>query len=216
VCSRCDQIKAFREFYVDKSQGPGRTADCKQCREAARRERTGATPIPVAPEGMRYCCRCRKLKAFEAFYGDKHKPSGRGYYCKDCARVINREQRQKHLARVRRYSEEYRRQNLERFAQKEANRRARKLANFVEDVDRLVLLEIDDGVCGICGSDVDPLEFDVDHRIPLERGGEHSYANTQVAHPTCNAGKRTRLPWEEYGNGPDRSWERTAGTGSEP
>jgi hypothetical protein len=71
-----------------------------------------------------------------------------------------------------------------------ARRRARKHDAFVEDVDRLVVL---DGACGICGHDVDPLDFHVDHIVPLARGGEHSYANTQAAHPLCNHRKNVRL-----------------------
>jgi 5-methylcytosine-specific restriction endonuclease McrA len=71
--------------------------------------------------------------------------------------------------------------------------RARKRGAFVEDVEPLVVLERDDGVCGICGEDVDPTFFDIDHVIPLARGGEHSYRNVQVAHRRCNARKGARL-----------------------
>lgn len=67
--------------------------------------------------------------------------------------------------------------------------RARKVAAYMEDVHPLVLLERDDGICGICGHDVDPMAYDIDHIVPLSRGGEHSYANTQVAHPLCNKRK---------------------------
>lgn len=62
-------------------------------------------------------------------------------------------------------------------------------------LSRLVVLEMDDRVCGICGEDVDPFDFHVDHIIPLAEGGEHSYANVQVAHPSCNTSKRHTLPW---------------------
>ena len=71
-------------------------------------------------------------------------------------------------------------------------RRALKRNAFVENVDPLIRLELDDGVCGICESDVDPLNFHVDHVIPLALGGEHSYANTQTAHPGCNLVKGVR------------------------
>lgn len=71
-----------------------------------------------------------------------------------------------------------------------------KKTRFVEHVEPFILLEMDDGICGICGEDVDPLNFHVDHIIPISRGGEHSYANAQVAHPVCNARKFTATPWE--------------------
>lgn len=72
-------------------------------------------------------------------------------------------------------------------------RRAHKLAAFVEDVDRKVLYERDEGHCGICYRKVDPKNFHVDHAVPLSKGGEHSYANCQIAHPACNLQKRDKL-----------------------
>jgi 5-methylcytosine-specific restriction endonuclease McrA len=66
---------------------------------------------------------------------------------------------------------------------------ARQYRAYVEDVHPLVVLERDDGVCGICGEDVDPQNYHVDHIVPLAKGGEHSYRNTQAAHPACNMKK---------------------------
>lgn len=63
---------------------------------------------------------------------------------------------------------------------------------FVEYVHPLVVLELHDGMCGICGDDVDPSDFHVDHIEPLAKGGEHSYLNTQPAHPRCNMSKGAR------------------------
>jgi 5-methylcytosine-specific restriction endonuclease McrA len=73
-----------------------------------------------------------------------------------------------------------------------ATRRARKRDAFVEHVNALVVLERDDGVCGICGGDVDPTNFDVDHVVALAAGGLHAYFNVQAAHPTCNRSKGMR------------------------
>ena len=68
-------------------------------------------------------------------------------------------------------------------------KRARKRGAFVEWVDPVILFRRDEGCCGICGDPVDPTDFHIDHVYPLSRGGEHSYANTQVAHPSCNMRK---------------------------
>jgi 5-methylcytosine-specific restriction endonuclease McrA len=72
---------------------------------------------------------------------------------------------------------------------RQAARRARKRERFVEHVHPLFVLERDDGVCGICGGDVDPLDFHVDHVVALANGGGHSYGNVQLAHPACNMRK---------------------------
>lgn len=74
---------------------------------------------------------------------------------------------------------------------KAQNRRARKLDQFIEDVDPMVVYARDEGLCGICGTTIYG-DFHVDHVIPLSKGGEHSYANTQVAHPECNLRKAAR------------------------
>jgi 5-methylcytosine-specific restriction endonuclease McrA len=37
------------------------------------------------------------------------------------------------------------------------------------------------------------MRFHVDHVVPLARGGEHSYANTQPACPPCNMSKGARV-----------------------
>ena len=79
-------------------------------------------------------------------------------------------------------------------------RRARKYAAFVEDVDRLVLFERDNWMCGLCGEAIDPTlvwphpqSASHDHVVPLACGGEHSYANAQAAHLVCNQRKNIRL-----------------------
>lgn len=95
------------------------------------------------------------------------------------------------------YARQWREANPERTRARGARRRARKRgALCTECVDRRVVLESYGGICGICGDTVDPLNFHVDHIVPLSRGGDHTYANTQPAHPTCNLRKRDKLPEE--------------------
>lgn len=111
-------------------------------------------------------------------------------------RAASRRWKQANAEKVRSQRQQYEANNREVINLKAQRRRSRKRGAFVEDVHPLVLLELGDGVCGICGTDVDPNDFHMDHVIPLARGGEHSYANMQVAHPACNSRKRDRLPWE--------------------
>lgn len=63
-------------------------------------------------------------------------------------------------------------------------------------VDPLTVYARGRGICGICSKPVPTDAFNVDHIIPLARGGEHSYANTQPAHPSCNFRKGARLQEE--------------------
>ena len=78
--------------------------------------------------------------------------------------------------------------------------------HFVEPVSYKKLFERDHGICQICGlpivsnSEKDLWGGTRDHIIPLSRGGEHSYANCQLAHRICNSlkldGENCRIDWE--------------------
>jgi 5-methylcytosine-specific restriction endonuclease McrA len=92
-----------------------------------------------------------------------------------------------------------RRRTVERaeYTDRQRKRRLRERSQFVEEVSALGVLELSDGICGICGDDVDPTKFEVDHIIPVSRGGEHSYANVQAAHPSCNRRKWVSVDTDE-------------------
>lgn len=54
--------------------------------------------------------------------------------------------------------------------------------------------------CQLCGKKVNsglvyphPMSWSLDHVIPIARGGEHSYANTQLAHLLCNSRKHATI-----------------------
>lgn len=76
-------------------------------------------------------------------------------------------------------------------------RNKRTAACFVEDVSKKVVAKRDKWCCQICRKKVDhelawphPMSWSLDHIVPISKGGEHSYANTQLAHLTCNISKR--------------------------
>jgi 5-methylcytosine-specific restriction endonuclease McrA len=75
----------------------------------------------------------------------------------------------------------------------ELQRRAKKRGRFVEYVDPQIVLDQNQGLCGICWDPIVDQDFHVDHIIPLCLDGEHSYENAQPAHPRCNLSKGGRL-----------------------
>lgn len=57
--------------------------------------------------------------------------------------------------------------------------------------------------CHLCGGEIDyslrsphPLSFEVDHIIPLDRGGSDDLDNKDAAHRKCNQEKSNRLAEE--------------------
>ncbi|WP_082689058.1 HNH endonuclease [Deinococcus actinosclerus] len=55
------------------------------------------------------------------------------------------------------------------------------------------------GLCHYCGEvlEIDgPRKFQVDHFIPLSRGGTNMMTNIVCACPECNRDKGSKMPWE--------------------
>lgn len=75
--------------------------------------------------------------------------------------------------------------------------KARKRVATVESVSALKVFERDGWLCHLCGRKTDrarrgtyhPKAPELDHIVPLAKGGAHSYANTACAHRKCNAAK---------------------------
>lgn len=76
-----------------------------------------------------------------------------------------------------------------------STRRARKAAAFIEAIDSGVVFDRDKGICGICYEAVERNErWDVDHIVPISKGGLHCYANVQLSHSSCNKRKSAKMP----------------------
>lgn len=82
----------------------------------------------------------------------------------------------------------------------EAKRRAALYGNYVEPVSKIHVARRDKWTCQLCGKKVNsrlkgphPMSPSIDHVIPVSLGGEHSHANTQLAHLICNIRKGDRM-----------------------
>jgi hypothetical protein len=149
-------------------------------------------------QGLKRCASCGEVKdRATGFY--PHRTNGVSTYCRECdvRATVARQKADPATASARHKA--WRDANPEKAQANSRKgrsaRRARLREAFVEQVDPRVLYERDEGCCGFCGGQVDPASFDVDHAVPLAAGGEHSYVNTRIAHPTCNRrqGRKTAL-----------------------
>ena len=187
TCTKCGAEKALDLFHRRALSSDGLNARCKVCCSADSAAWRAANHSRTLLVG----------RAWKAANRERHRAAGRAYAANNKARAATTSrrhyERNKDAKAARQQA--WRQANPERGRSYTASYRARRQAAFVEYVDPLMLLELDDGVCGICGRDVDPAVFEVDHIVPLLRGGEHSYANTQVAHMVCNRSKGAGLPW---------------------
>lgn len=83
-------------------------------------------------------------------------------------------------------------------------RRARYFGVAYEVVDRLKIFERDGWRCKLCATEAPralsgqrvPNAPELDHEVPMSRGGPHTYANTRLLCRACNRAKGTRLDAE--------------------
>lgn len=73
-------------------------------------------------------------------------------------------------------------------------------SRVVDEIPREEVFARDNWTCHLCGGAIphdakwpDVLSGQVDHIVPLAKGGDHSWSNVAAAHFGCNAGKRDRL-----------------------
>lgn len=94
------------------------------------------------------------------------------------------------IAHVRRWKAAHPDRVAEYAIDSSAKQRATKYgAPIIESVMRSEVWRRDGGICGICQQPADPTDWQMDHKLALALGGEHSYANVQVSHPACNRAK---------------------------
>lgn len=78
-----------------------------------------------------------------------------------------------------------------------AKRRARKRGNKYEPVNPFKVFDRDGWRCQLCGTltprkhrgTIKPNAPELDHRVPLSKGGDHNYGNTQCLCRACNCAK---------------------------
>jgi 5-methylcytosine-specific restriction endonuclease McrA len=108
--------------------------------------------------------------------------------------------RQANKDRIAKYNSEYCKKNLQKLVTNTRNKRAiRKNIEGVhtaEDIQKLYIEQ--DGLCNHCHTQL--IKYDVDHIIPLSRGGSNWPTNLQLLCPHCNRSKhdKTMEEWLNY------------------
>lgn len=174
-CSECLLAKPLDDFYPCRTNRDRRQGRCKQCyRDAANRR--------YAERGEEIRDHKRKRYQNDLDFREKHK-----------ADVLqwSRENPDSRAAYTRQWEVENQDKNRQKKRRNQASRHARKLDQFIENVDPAIVYEMHGGRCGICKQFIEG-DFHVDHVIPLSKGGMHGYINVQPAHPVCNISKGNR------------------------
>ncbi len=205
-CSKCKEEKPPETF---SKRGERYKSHCKVCvaeNHAAKHQPKPPGPIPTESQ---ICTKCRTEKPLAEFYNNKRNPSGKSFQCKACAAEYYAENRERILAVGTVYAAEHKeetaarhanwyQENKENILKKQLThtriRQARKAgAPVVEKVSTEYIFTRDKGICQICLKPCKLSEANIDHVIPLSKGGEHSRRNCVLAHSHCNQSKGNRV-----------------------
>ena len=149
---------------------------CERCGE----EFVGATSV------TRFCSKVCSVAAWQAANPERSREHKR-----NTARRMRGDA--DYAERGRAANRVYKRRNRARCSERERLRKAGirdpSHPQFIEPVDREVVYRMHGGRCGICTEFVSASEFEVDHVVPLSKGGQHGYVNVQPSHALCNQRK---------------------------
>lgn len=204
-CSRCKEWKPSASFNKKAAAKTGLYSHCRDCAKVAQAKYRAENAEKLKLDGALYRALHPKVRKTDRKPRTPGNPVARlarrprAELSPDELAQVREYDRQKRLANLERYREYSRKHNAKRsaeMAQKlkswtHQNRELRKAARK-EHVDVMVLIDRDRGRCGICHLQVEPGEQSIDHILPITQGGEHSYANTQLAHRRCNQQKGNR------------------------
>jgi len=195
-CNKCGELMpATSEFFHRRVKGNDNLlrSTCKECR---------------AQEFVAYnAAHPEKMRAIRLKWNANHKERKRmqtqRWASKNLEKVREQNRRYKAINqdKVREWRHEWESRNPEKQHAKKANYRARQAGasgtHTAADIE--LIRRTQKGRCWYCGADLSKTGENVDHRVPLSRGGSNAPENLVIACPTCNVRKSNKLPHEWNG-----------------
>ncbi len=209
ICPKCEQEKPYtlEFFYRDSRQKFGLCATCKNCKNSGHQEWRSKNRDTVNRRNRSsYHRNIEVRKAGHKRYASEH-PEGcrlRDKRFRERHAIELRIKRfsdyyankDKHLAYCKKYRDSHREQLRASWALRRFKIRNGGVAFTGEDVR--IQYKMQKGICWWCEKHiVGPWE--VDHRIPVSRGGMNTNRDIVIACRRCNRAKKDKMPWEWIG-----------------
>ena len=195
-CSRCQCVKPLEDFHKNASSPDGRYSICRQCsNKTSRIKRSSAEAKEQEKERSARYYQENKDRLLE----NRKKRYERD---KEKALESNRKWHEANIEHHRELNRQWSKNNPEAARALVARRRARLLEadGFYTKDDIFRMIDEQGGLCPACNADL-ANGYNVDHVIPVSRGGSNYPDNLQLLCPTCNRSKSNKLPHEWRPNG---------------
>lgn len=170
-CIKCDKTFDESNFYNDRSKPNGKKPRCKACDKLSR-----------DPE--------KRRKYEKEYWSDPERKEKKKAHVKK-SMIKNME---KHKRKRKEYLKTEAGINTQRKAGQVT--RCKEKGAYIEHIDPLSLYHEQNGVCYMCLEQFDFKDMEMDHLIPISRGGKHEASNVKMCCKKCNLKKGVKLPEE--------------------
>lgn len=192
-CPGCDEMKHIDEYNKAISGKPNPRKYCRVCEPIKTREERqlkASLKPPVLyytvepPPGGKVCVACVTWKPYDEFH--KHPSNEDGYRtkCKIC--------RAPAVETIKCYTKRKGRAVVQNYRTRKLN-----VPGTFSDVHIQAMMIEQQGRCAYCAEPL-PNEYDIDHIVPLARGGTNYPNNPVLTGVTCNRDKRDQLLYSEW------------------
>lgn len=139
-----------------------------------------------------------KIKHYDETYSKENKAHRKAYREANVEKIkaSRKIYRKANLEKIKAGIKAWSKANLDKRRETQRKRRALKQTTQVERIKEKEIYLRDGWVCQICHKRVDKglkypslMSASLDHIIPLNEGGTHTYSNLQLAHFRCNSSK---------------------------
>jgi 5-methylcytosine-specific restriction endonuclease McrA len=203
TCSKCRKLTPLENFRIDRSAKDGRQSACKPCQKNYYQ----ANAETIKAKSKKYRAdNIDKVREQQRVYhlnnAEKKKATARKWYADNLqrARELRRRTYDRDPERWINKTAEWKKANRSRANQSDLNsahtRRARINSGKSFDISLGEMTKLRSQNCVYCG---EKNSIELDHVIPLSRGGSHSIGNLVAACRTCNAskGSKTIMEWRK-------------------
>ncbi len=208
TCKYCGELKKIMLFPKRSTGKP--SAKCKVCTSIEKKKKYESEKDKISARHKSYYAKnAEKVKATVNLYRLSNleviAERKAQYYQANKEAIINRlskknadnpsiraAYRAKNKASISSYMEVWQRSNPLKRRANESMRRSRTIGKYSQDaVERLLSMQA--GKCPVCKNKLNDV-YDVDHVIPLSKGGLNCDSNIQLLCPTCNRKKHAKDP----------------------
>lgn len=143
---------------------------------------------------MKTCRKCGEEKPLSEYSNHPSTKDLKHAWCKACVRKAAKKHARDIASGKKKKKKRYRTKTYGKIVRQRSTHvhRARAInpdAPMDTDIDLRKLFYRDGGICGVCKKRVKSGDGSIDHVIPLERGGTHTWDNVQLTHKVCNLKK---------------------------